>query len=125
MYLVILNLPANVRMNAENIITCGVWVGPTKPLMGLLLDPITESLQHLSSLGVNIQTPSGNCTCRAKLVMGVFDLPAKAAVLCAKQFNGEYGCSVCLHPGKRLPNNARVYLPDTHSKNGSMNFIPF
>lgn len=45
--------------------------------------------------------------------MGVFDLPAKAAVLCSKQFNGEYGCSVCLHPGKRLPNNARVYLPGT------------
>lgn len=44
--------------------------------------------------------------------MGVFDLPAKAAVLCAKQYNGEYGCSVCLHPGKRLPNNARVYLPN-------------
>lgn len=40
--------------------------------------------------------------------MGIFDLPAKAAVLC---FNGEFGCSVCLHPGKRLPNNARVYLP--------------
>lgn len=30
-----------------------------------------------------------------------------------KQFNGEYGCSVCLHPGRRLPNNARVYLPGT------------
>ena len=26
--------------------------------------------------------------------------------------NGEYGSSVCLHPGKRLSNNARVYLPN-------------
>jgi len=43
--------------------------------------------------------------------MGVFDLPAKAAVLCCKQYNGEYGCHVCLHPGKRLPNNSRIYLP--------------
>ena len=45
--------------------------------------------------------------------MGIFDLPAKAAVLCCKQYNGKYGCTVCYHPGKRLSNNARVYLPDT------------
>lgn len=48
--------------------------------------------------------------------MGVFDLPAKAAVLCAKQFNGLHGCSVCLHPGKRLANNSRIYLPETHAE---------
>ena len=27
-------------MNAENDILCGLWVGPTKPIMNLLLDPI-------------------------------------------------------------------------------------
>lgn len=111
-YLVILNLPAQVRMRAQNVILCAVWVGPTKPLMNLLLDPICEYLQRLSTLGEKF----GNCTYRAKLVMGVFDLPAKAAVLNAKQFNGEYGCSVCIHPGKRLPNNARVYLPGSYAE---------
>ena len=43
--------------------------------------------------------------------MGMFDLPAKAAVLCAKQFNGERDCAVCIHPGERLTNGARIYLP--------------
>ncbi len=111
-YLVILNLPAYIRVRAENVILCGIWVGATKPLMNLLLNPIAKSLQQLSTLGLSIRTTFGSLTVRAKLVMGVFDLPAKAAVLCAKQYNGEYGCSVCLHPGKRLPNNARVYLPN-------------
>lgn len=111
-YLVILNLPAQVRMRAQNIILCAVWVGPTKPIIKLLLDPICEYLKNLSTLGAKF----GNCTYRAKLVMGVFDLPAKAAVLCAKQFNGEYGCAVCIHPGKRLPNNSRIYLPDSHAE---------
>jgi hypothetical protein len=72
-YLVILNLPAQVRMNAQNIILCGVWVGPTKPLMNLLLDPICECLQQLSTLGINI----GDHVYRAKLVMGVFDCQQK------------------------------------------------
>ena len=113
MYLVILNLPAHIRMKAENIIICGVWVGPTKPIMNLLLEPITKCLRQLSTLGLTIKTSLGSLTIRAKLVMGIFDLPAKAPVLCMKQFSGEYGCSVCLHPGKRLSNNARVYLPNS------------
>jgi len=36
-----------------------------------------------------------------QLVIAMFDLPAKASVLCAKQFNGQTGCSYCLNPGKR------------------------
>ena len=113
-YIAILNLPAHLRMNSENIILCGLWVGPGKPSMDLLLRPVCSNLQHISSVGLTIQTPLGEEVYRAKLVMGIFDLPAKAAVLHAKQYNGEYGCSVCLHPGKRLPNNARVYLPRVH-----------
>ena len=100
-------------MKAENIIICGLWVGPTKPIMVLLLEPISKCLRQLSTLGLTINTSLGSVTIRAKLVMGIFDLPAKAPVLSMKQFNGEYGCSVCLHPGKRLPNNARVYSPNS------------
>ncbi len=81
--------------------------------MKLLLDPVCNYFEQLSTLGVSIKTSLGDTIFRAKLVMGVFDLPAKAAILCAKQYNGEYGCSVCVHPGKRLPSNARVYLPGT------------
>lgn len=112
-YLVILNLPATIRNNAENVILCGLWVGPKKPSMSLLLDPVVKSLHSLSTSGLPVKISTENFTIRIKLVFGVFDLPAKAAVLNSKQFNGEYGCAVCLHPGKRLPNNARVYLPDT------------
>ena len=113
-YLVVLNLPPEVRMNSNNIILGGLWVGPTKPPMKLLLKPILESLRKLDSEGLVINTPHGIKTFRGKLVMGLFDLPAKAAVLCAKMFNGLCGCSVCLHPGKQLANNARIYLPETH-----------
>lgn len=63
------------------------------------MKPMIKKLDHLYMLGVSIETPHGLVTYRAKLELGIFDLPAKAAVLCAKQFNGKYGCSVCLHPG--------------------------
>ena len=71
-------------------------------------------LEPLTSSGVTVDTPEGLTTIRARIMMGIFDLPAKAAVLSSKQFNGEYGCSVCTHPGQRLSNGARVYLPQKY-----------
>ena len=113
-YLLVLNLPVKVRMNSSNIILAGLWVGHTKPPMKLLLDPVISNLDHLRNEGFVITILGRNITITGQLVIAIFDLPAKAAVLCAKQFNGKHGCSVCLHPGKRLSNNARVYLPETH-----------
>ena len=107
-FLTILNLPASIRMKVENVLLVGLWYGPSKPPMKMLLEPVLESLRELSISGVVVRTPIGLKTFRAMLVMGVFDLPAKAAVLCAKQYNGEHGCAVCVHPGLRLGNGART-----------------
>ena len=115
-YLVILNLPAKVRMKSQNVILCGLWVGPIKPVMKLLLEPIMTHLRRLCSVGLAFTTPNGALTnIRTKVVLGIFDLPAKATVLNAKQFNGKYGCAVCIHPGKRLENGAGVYLPGAYN----------
>jgi len=99
-------------MYAENIILCGLYVGPSKPKMKLRFEPIIKRMEAMSGVGISINTPDGLKTIRAKFVFGTFDLPAKALVLCAKQYNGEFGCSVCLHPGKQLDIGTRVYLPN-------------
>ena len=96
---------------------CGLWVGPSKPPMDKLLEPIMENLKQLSTEGLIVRHPNGMSHIKGKLVLSVFDLPAKASILAMKQFNGAYGCSVCLHPGKHLPNNSRVYLPEVHVEN--------
>ena len=115
-YLTILNLPPSIRMNVENVLMAGMWYGkkPSMDILDLMLRPILESLNRFSTLGISIDTPQGLVTIRTKLVMGVFDLPAKSAVLCAKQYNGKYGCSVCLHPGTLISRNHRVHLPGDH-----------
>ena len=63
-----------------------------------------KNFRRLCTLGMDIKTATG--------LKKICTLPAKAAALCAKQFNGEFGCSVCIHPGTRLANGARIYLPD-------------
>ena len=110
--LMILNLPPLLRQKAENIILCGLWYGPNKPDASLLLDPVMKVLNNLYEKGFEIKRSQVQTQlCRVKLVSAVFDLIARALVLKMKQFNGEYGCSVCLHPGKQLGKGTRVYLP--------------
>ena len=47
---------------------------------------------------------------KGKLVLSVFDLPAKASILAMKEFNDAYGCLVFC----TMENNSRVYLPEVH-----------
>ncbi len=110
-YLVVHNLPPDIRMNSENMILGAIWCGPKKPCMNALLGPLLKTIKSLCNVGVEVKTPSGLKVLRTKLLFGVFDMPAKAAVLDQKQFNGEFGCTTCLHPGTRLDNGNRIYHP--------------
>lgn len=113
-YLIVNNLPPLIRTYSENVILCALWCGPGKPPVHDLLMPVMDMMKNLLTVGITMHTPDGMKTIRGKLMVGVFDLPAKAIVLNTKQFNGQYGCSTCLHPGERLPNGARVYPPQTN-----------
>ena len=59
-----------------------------------------------------MKTPDGIKTIRAMLLNGIFDLIAKAPLVNMKQFNGEYGCLTCTHPGTYIHPRSRVYLPN-------------
>uniref|UniRef100_A0A1X7UEC1 Uncharacterized protein n=1 Tax=Amphimedon queenslandica TaxID=400682 RepID=A0A1X7UEC1_AMPQE len=97
----------------DNLIVAALWFGPNKPNMKTLLQPIVENIASISNNGIRIP---GSAVCiRAKLVMAVFDLPARAAATNTKQFNGEYGCTYCLDKG-RIVNRAHIYPPDDNHK---------
>ena len=52
---------------------------------------------------------------------GLFDLPAKAAFLKCKQWNGQFGCIQCYHPGEHsFAFKKRIYPPKPE-----VNFIIF
>jgi len=110
-YLTINNLPPRIRTNKANTILCGLWFGP-KPAIRSLLQPVVEMLQSLYTVGITIKVPSGIKTVRAMLLNGIFDLVAKAPVVNMTQFNGEYGCLVCTHPGCHISRGRHVYLPN-------------
>ena len=93
--------------------------------MDNLLEPVMANVKKLSTEGIVIKTSTGVSRIKGKLVLGIFDLPAKASILTMKQFNGMFGCSVCLHPEKCLSNNSRAYLPEEHLEHTHASILDF
>lgn len=110
-YFAVTSLPPHLRMNKEYILLGGVWFGPKKPNMSIILEPVLKELNHLYCTGVEAKISGITKVIRAKLLLSVFDLPAKAAVVNLKQFNGRYGCLYCTNPGKNVTPGCSVYLP--------------
>ena len=54
-------------------------------------------------IGITVNSPAGEITCKARLLMCLVDLPARASVLNMKQFNGKFGCSQCEDEGHPEP----------------------
>lgn len=95
-YLSINELPYSKRTKKENLILAGLWFGPKKPLPSLFLNSICHELDQLKN-GVEFDLPGDNRSrhVKAAVICGTCDLPAKAAFLNMKQFNGEYPCTKC------------------------------
>ena len=108
-----MNLPPHIRFNRKYIILASVWYGPSKPDTNILLKPTLSKLNLLHTIGTTID---GRKTMKSKLLLCVFDLPARAMAVNMKQFNGYYGCLKCLDKGEHI-NNRHLYLPtEPHTK---------
>ena len=97
-YMVIQNLPRDVRFKPENVILCGIIPGPKEPqyMMNTYLAPIVIELLKLWE-GVNVKLPDGKTvTCRAALTCCASDLPATRKLLGFASYNSSHGCSKCL-----------------------------
>ena len=97
-------------MNAENMMVGALWLGPCKPPMQTLLPRVLSKIETLQTTGIQFQTSEGIKILKAKLLVGVFDQPAKAMVLNVVQFNGYYGCPYCLDKGVHK-SHRHLYLP--------------
>ena len=109
--LCITNLPPDVRMDLRYLLFAGVWLGPLKPEMSIILQPVLDKIHTMYEQGISLSTPVGPKCLRAKLLCCVFDLPARAMALNLTQWNGRYGCTYCMDEGTQV-SHVHVYLPD-------------
>ena len=111
----VVELPLSIRYSFKNILFCGLWCGTKKPLLQLFQSYFVEQIEEINRTGVNVSINERMEVIRIptiKVLGHIADLVAKAPSLNMKQFNGEFGCSICLHPGERIKKgrgSVRVY----------------
>nr|XP_055062963.1 uncharacterized protein LOC129446026 [Misgurnus anguillicaudatus] len=102
-----------VKMRQDNVLLCGLWFGDEKPHMTTFLKPFVDECVKLEDSGFTWEKEKGVFinTKVIPLVL-VSDSVARPLLQNIKQFNGEYGCSYCLHKGKLVEKgrgSTRVY----------------
>ena len=97
-------LPINVRFSIENVILVALSVGDFKPNFDLFLNPVIINLKKIE-LGIKIKFNDTLKEIKFFLVAGVFDKPAKSAVLNMISSTGYFGCTKCLQPGESFKVN--------------------
>ena len=92
------DLPVHLR--GKHVMLCGLWFGPNKPHMNSYLKPFVDECNHLYEHGLEWESESGQ-TVTSKVLPSflVADSVARPVIQNFKQFNGEFGCSYCLHKG--------------------------
>ena len=103
-YLTINEVPFSDRKKRENTLLAGLWYGPQKPNMNRFFYAMRADLKKLAG-GIKIHVPSNDITINVRgiLLMGTCDLVARCQCINFIQFNGDYGCSVCLCKGTSVP----------------------
>lgn len=90
----------------------GLWFGDSKPSMLTFLEPLCDSLSRIERDGIAVQFAGAqeSFICKAFTIAGTCDLPAKALVLKAVQFNGQFGCLKCQQPGQTVKTGERGHV---------------
>lgn len=97
-YLKLNEIPSN--LNGNNVIPIAMWFGKNKPDMAAFLDPLTTFLNKLSQDGIPCEIKNAEVNIKLYVIMVCVDSVARAPMQGFKQFNGNYGCNQCYHPGQ-------------------------
>ena len=78
-----------------------------------IIKQVLTKVEWLYDQGISITSPHfiGMKTVKAKLLIALFDLPARASATNCVQFNGNYGCLYCLDKGTHIMHK-QVFLPN-------------
>lgn len=108
------------RFKADNILLVGLYIGEEKPDFLKNFKPLVDEFKILSSKGLKINVDNQDFNVKAYVSHITADLPAKCKLQSFMQFNGQFACSYCYHPGIKTKNlnNAREF---TRYLSGSYN----
>ncbi|KAK3907389.1 Mitochondrial group I intron splicing factor CCM1 [Frankliniella fusca] len=111
-YFSINELSPHLRYKEENILLGGIAFGYEKPHPNILLKPIFEEVKLLRTEGIDVTLPNSTSSVNIKcnVICGSCDAPAKAIFMRMSQFNGHFGCHLCLAKGEKSDRTGKVFV---------------
>ncbi len=90
------------------IVMCCLYHDESKPKANTILQPFVDQTKELFKNGFYwVDAKGEKHNSRVMFCLCIADAPARAMFGNLKQFNGEYGCGLCLHPGVQLLKGGR------------------
>ena len=100
-------------LRSKFVLLQGLYFGNKKPTMNSYLKPFVDEMVELFNTGLAWTDSEGvEHITRCIAPLACVDSPARALLQNIKQFNGQFGCSFCEHPGvvaKKGQGFTRVY----------------
>lgn len=95
----------NYRLRKENILLAGIWAATEKPVLNMFLKPFIDELTDLHTNGLDCLPPNfiEPIIIKVHTILAPVDSVERCALQNMHQFNGRYGCSLCLNPGEHVP----------------------
>ena len=89
----------------SNIILVALWASVTRPVLDLLLEPFVNELEDLKVNGFECVPPGFTepITVKVHAIVAPVDSVERCALKNVHQYNGEFGCGNCYHPGEEIP----------------------
>ncbi|KAK3928060.1 Tagatose-6-phosphate kinase [Frankliniella fusca] len=93
-------LPLPLRR--KHIFLVALWLSLKKPNCNEYLKPFVKECAHLEENGLSFVKNGHLIHFKVKVIVGISDTIARPLLRHSIQFNGLYGCGLCLHPGFRM-----------------------
>lgn len=92
-------IPLKKRFKQENIILSGISFGKD-PDFNVYMRPLVQELRMLDQDKIKVNHNTINYEIALRVMLASSDSPARCKMMKLKQYNGKFGCTYCLHPGK-------------------------
>lgn len=102
-------LPPHLRFNKSNIIISDLYYGEKKPDLNDYFGSFAEDIEDIEENGITVN----DLKFRVYVTHGTFDLPAKSEFQQLTQYNGNFGCGYCTHPGQSVDGFIRYPFTST------------
>lgn len=106
--LVLNEIPIEDRQ--KNQIVYGLWFGKDKPNLKIFLKQFEDEMNELSAPGITCNILEQVKKVKLYVICACVDSIARAPMQCFHQFNGEYGCGWCLHPGISVQHSQKKFI---------------